>query len=537
MATTITYGSYSFPDPLPLFSEEDEPITFGGLYDHSAIRVNLVGYFTGVDLAALDLQKMQMISGFLNEYQDLTITVGTKTKTCPKAFVESIDFAESDLTTVLPYSLSALYYSGETFSDYFKITDPQNSWSYAEDENKIITATHTVSAKGLKVDGNSAFDNAREFVQAKIAGGFENIALFNSGTNAFLTSRSENVDRNGNVYGVTEVYQYSAEDRDNSDKAYSDSGILSLSTSISYNTDQELSVSVQGSLQGDITANTGTQEGLLTTGNFTPEQATEVAINALISSYSDYESGVYSFVANGPNSFNYDLDTGANLLNFSFQFADVENLDLINENVIHKYTTSINLSKDSSVTSVSVNGSLTYQGTFVLDSTGEFENNARFQAIETAYGEVDQYLLVKEAIKDFTGIATGYEFNSSYINPEPTNFSITKNPVENSLSYNYTYDNSIDFSNGDLNDLKFTILDKKPLRVNSVQETISGFGAAEIISRSLGEYSVSASCSDLGDKLQTLKDLITGYCSGSDIISESYQTGENSISYSLAKYY
>ena len=58
MATSITYGSYSFPEPLPLFSEEDEVVTLGGIYDHSAIRVNLVGYFTGSDLAALDLKKM-----------------------------------------------------------------------------------------------------------------------------------------------------------------------------------------------------------------------------------------------------------------------------------------------------------------------------------------------------------------------------------------------------------------------------------------------------------------------------------------------
>lgn len=537
MATSITYGSYSFPDPLPLFSEEDQPVVFGGLYDHSAIRVNLVGYFTGSNISGLDLQKMQMISGFLNEYQDLTITVENESKTCPKAFIESIEFGASDLTTILPYSLSALYYSGESFSEYFKVTEPQNSWSYAEGDNKIITATHTVSAKGLKVDSNSAFDNAREFVTGKLAGGFENIALFNSGTNAFLTSRSENIDKKSNIYGVTEVYSYSAADRDNSDRAYSDSGVLSLSTSISYSAEQELSISVEGSLQGSIDANTGTQEGLLSTGNFTADQATEVALNALISSYSDYESGIYSFVSNGPTSFNYNLDTGANLLNFSFSFTDVENLDLINQNVIHKYTTSINLSKDAALTKISVNGTLAYQGTLVLDTTGEFENNARFQAIESAFDEVDPYVIARDAMQDYTGIATGYEFGSSYVNPEPTNFSITKNPVENTLSYNYTYDNSIDISNGQLKDLKISIADKQPLQISSVQETISGFKASEIISRSLGEYSVAASCSNLGDSLSTLKDIISGYCSGSHIISESYQTGENSISYTLAKYY
>jgi len=57
MATSITYGSYSFPEPIPIFSEEDTPVSLEGSYDHSAIRVNIVGYLTGSDLSGLDLQK------------------------------------------------------------------------------------------------------------------------------------------------------------------------------------------------------------------------------------------------------------------------------------------------------------------------------------------------------------------------------------------------------------------------------------------------------------------------------------------------
>jgi len=537
MATSITYGSYSFPEPIPLFSEEDEVVKFGGLLDHSAIRVNIVGFLTGSDLSGLDLQKMQMVSGFLSEYEDLTITIENETKTCPSALIETIDFNDSDSTTILPYNLTVLYYSGETFSDYFGITDPQNSWSYDENENKIITATHTVSAKGLKVNSSDPFDNARDFVTGKLEGGFQNIALFNSGTNAFLTSRTENVDRKENIYGVTEVYSYSASDRDNSQNSYSDSGILNVSTSISFNDDSQLSINVNGSIQGSIDANTGSQDGLLTTGNFTPDQATDVAINALVNSYSDYESGVYSFVQDGPTQFNYDLNTGANLLNFSFTFADPDKVDVINNNVLHSYTSSISISKDSSSSSVSVRGDLRYLGTLFIDSTGEFENNSRFQALETALGEIDQLAIATTALNDFSGIATGYEFNSSYVNSEPISFSISKNPVDNTISYNYTYNNQVDFSDGDLKDLNLNIQDKKPLAINNVQETIGGFQASQMISRSLGNYSISANCSNDGSQLETLKEFVSGFCSGDYIIAESYSTGQNSISYNLSKYY
>lgn len=532
MATSITYGSYNFPEPIPLFSEEDSPIKFEGKHDHSAIKVNLVGYLTGSDLSGLDLQKMQMISGFLNEYQDLTVTVENESKVCPSAIVESIEFGQSDLTTFLPYSLSALYYSGETFSDYFRVTAPENSWSYAEGEGRIISATHTVSAKGLKVDSTSAFDNAKTFVTSKLSNGFENIALFNSGTNGFLKSRTENIDRKSNVYGVTEVYDYSS-----SDRPFSDSGVVSLSTSISYNIDQELSVSIQGSVQGSIDSNTGSQVGLLSTGNFTPEQATDVALNSVIQSYSDYESGVYTFVSEGPSSFTYDLDTGANLLNFSFNFSDCENLDLISGNVLHKNNVSIDLSKDSSLTKVVVNGSLSYQGTSFISATGEYENSARFEAIEYAFDTVDPFSIAKTALDDFANIATGYKYNSSYLNPEPINFSISKDPIEKTLSYSYNYNNIVDLSQGQLSDLSISIVDVAPLQLNSVQETISGSHAAQTVSRTLGQYSVSSSSRNQGNDLNTLKNLVSKYCSGSDIISESYETGENSISYNLNKYY
>jgi hypothetical protein len=531
MPDSITYGSYSFPEPLPLFAEEDQSVNLGGLYDHSAINVNLIGYFTGSDLSGLDLQKMQMISGFLNEYEDLTITVGNESKTCPKAFVQNIDFGESDSTTFQPYSLTVAYYSGETFSEYFRVTQPENNWSYAESENKVITATHKVSAKGLKVDEDSAFENAKNFVSQKLVG-FENISLFNGTGNAFLQSRSEDIDSAEGSYGITEVYIYSSSDRPISDK-----GILDVSTSISYNSEQELSLSVQGSLQGRIDANTGVQEGLLSTGDFSAEQATDIATNALVNSHSEYESGVYNFVSRGPTSFNYDLNTGSNLLNFSFSFEDAENLDLINGNVLHKYSSSVSVTKDSSIANISVNGDLSYRGTSIIYRASDESLNERFLAVESAYSEVDQYSIAKSSFQEFTGVATGYEFLSSYIDPEPQNFSVTKDPIENTLSYSYTYSNSIDFSNGALNNLKLTIKDKKPLVVVNVQETIGGSRAAEVISRSLGEYSVSATANNQGEDLGTLKDIVSGYCSGKFYQSESYDTGQNSISYNLQKYY
>ena len=535
MSISITYGSYSFPDPIPLVAEEDQAISVAGNYDHSAITVNLVGYFTGADLSELDLQKMQMISGFLNEYQDLTITVNNEEKVCPKASAKSISFNKSDLTTLLPYSLSLTYYSGETFSNYFKISDPQNIWEYEEQENNTVLATHSVSARGLKVDGETELDNAKTFVNSELEEGFSDLAIFNSPNgDAYLQSRVENIDNKNNVYGVTESYLYST----SQDPIFEDiDGIVGVQTSISYGLNEGLSVSIQGTVQGSIDANTGTQVGLLSTGDFTLENATEVALNAVVSSYSDYESGVYSFVSDGPTSFQYDLNTGSNTLGFSFQFSDPENLDIINGNVVHTYATSISISKDAPVASIGVQGQLRYRGADIISDTGEFEDSARFQAIESAFSEVDPEFIAYEAMDDFTGIATGYQFKSSYINTGELNFSINKDPVENILNYSYNYNNAIDLSNGDLKNFSINIVDKKPIQLPQVQETINGFAAQTVISRTLGQYSVNVTSNDEPSKLGDLKNLTDDYASGLYKISESYQTGNNKISYSLAKYY
>jgi hypothetical protein len=535
MATSITYGSYSFPDPLPLVAEEDQAIVVAGNYDHSAITVNLVGYFTGSDLSGLDLQKMQMVSGFLNEYQDLTITANNESKVCPNAIVRSISFNESDLTTLLPYSLSLDYYSGETFSDYFNVAEPTNTWEYQEQENNTIVATHSVSARGLKTSSSSELNNARHFVTGKLEEGFSDIAIFNSPNGgAYLQSRSENVDKKTNKYGVTETYLYS----NSQDSIFEDiEGIVSVNTAISYDINEGLSVSLEGSVQGSMDANTGSQVGLLSTGDFSLEKGTEVVLNAIVNSYSDYESGVYSFVLNGPTSYNYDLNTGSNTLNFSFQFSDPENLDIINGNVIHTYSTSINITKDAPVAGISVKGQLRYKGADIISDTGEFENNARFQAVETAFSEVDPHFIAYEAMSDFTGVATEYEFLSSSINTGEINFSINKDPVENILDYSYNYNNQIDLSDGDLTNFSISIQDKKSIQLPQVQETINGFAAQTVISRTLGEYSISSQANDGPEKLEDLKTLAQQYCSGLYKISESYQTGSNNISYSLSKYY
>jgi hypothetical protein len=532
MPDQITYGSYYFPSPLPAIAESDNLIKVAGKYDHKSISVDVIGFLTGSNLSGLHLQKMRMISGFLDEYQDLTISIGSEQRIFGECVVNSIEFAEGDLTTILPYTVNLTTYENHSFSEYFGIEDPQNSWSYSEQDNKIIQATHTVSAKGVKINGNDPFDNARSFVTGKLQNGFEHISFFNQPkSSGFLVSRTEDIDRKNNKYGVTEVYNYSA-----SDYSIPQNGLLTYTSSIAYSKNQQLSISINGSLQGSIDA--CINGGLLTTGDFTPSQATEIALNTIINSSSNFEQGVYSFVSNGPTFFDYTINTGSNKLDFSFKFEDPENLDLIG-NVLHKYDVSIACSKDQAISNVTIKGSLTYNGSdLAISNTGEAgPDNARFLAIENALTGVNQFLLARNAFDDFISVATGYKFNSSSLNPEPISFSIQKNPFANEISYDYTYNNSIDYSSGQLKDFNMSIADVKPLVLTNVQESVGGFAAQVVSTRSLGQYSVNASANNKESDLSILKNLVSGYCSGLFEISNSQTIETNNITFNLSKYY
>jgi hypothetical protein len=536
MSESIQYGTYYFPNPLPAIAESDNLIKYAGQYDHKATSISIIGFLTGANLSGLHLQKMQMISGFLNEYQNLNIVVGSASKTYSGCLVNSIQFAEGDLTTVLPYTVDLLSYQQESFSNYFGVADPVNTWSYSEQDNKIIQATHTVSAKGLKVNASDPFDNAKNFVTQKLQNGFEHIGVFNTGTTSgFLSSRTENIDRKADKYSVTEVYNFSS-----SRNLFSDRGICTVSTSISYNKNQNLSVTINGSIQGAIDASVN--GGLLTTGDFTPEQAKSVAVNAVSNSISNFEAGVYSFLSNGPTSFDYSLNEGSNKLDFSFVFENADNLDLINQKVLHSYTTSVSASKDQSVFNVSVNGSLKYNAADAVitgvNLTGA--NNPRFLAVQSALSGVNQFALATKAVEDFRSVATGYKINSSYLNSEPIDYSIQKNPISNEITYNFSYNNSIDYSSGQLTDFKASIIDIVPLNLTKVYSTIKGEKAIQIVDRTMGEYSIDASCNDSESQLATLKEVAEGLLGDKSegiSISSQQTVGKNNISYNISKYY
>lgn len=533
MSEQITYGSYTFPSPTPLVGQSVEPVYIQGKVDHFLENINLIGTLTGVDLSGLHLQKMQMVSGLLPEFKTLSITHGASTTGFAFSKPNSITFDDSDLTTVLPYSVSFTSYTDRSFSKFFGITNPVDNWSFNEEQGKISQATHNVSAVGVKANASEALVNAKNFVDSRLKG-YVDLSLFQTGATGFLVSKNENIDRKQNSYSITETYKYNT-----SEDPITDSGITTSNTQISFDKNGGLTVGVNVSVQGSMSAGKD-GIGMLDTGVITADMASDIAVNAVVSSLSDYESGAYTFSARKPSSVNYKVDTGSNKIDFGFTFDDPENLDQIG-NVIHKKSASVSASKDNSKITVAVNGNIEYNNPFNIIPTGDPATGQRFLEVDSFFSGVQDdsgFLnLAIEALQDFTGDATGYHISGDYLNPIEVNKSINKNPQNSSISYSLSFDNRIDISSGTLSGLQVSIADKKPIELSGIVPSLGGFAKQKLIERTAGEITVNATCEAETGSLPQLKDVVSGHLTGVFTFAEGSSVNENTLSFNMSRYY
>ena len=541
MSENVTYGSYTFPSPTPFVGYGVSPVYIGGKLDHSVESIELIGNLTGQNLSGLHLQKMQMISGLMSEFQNLTISHLDSNTGFNFATPESISFNDSDLTTVLPYSASFICYESGDFSEFMGITEPVDTWSYNQTDGKITNVTHTVSAKGLKIGPSDPLQNAIDFVTGR-ATGCRNISTFQTGSDigsdkkTFLVSRLEDINKKSNIYKITENYKYNTYE----EGSLTDKGVFTSDVQIAFDKDAGLKVDVKGQIQGAFDANKKDLGGLVTTGLFSTGQATEMALNAVASSLSDYESGSYTFIQRGPSNVTYDIDSGSNIVSFNYSFTDPENLDQEGD-ILHKKRATISASKDKSTIDVNVNGEISYNGISKIIGTGDPATGERFKEIDSFYSGVIEnsgFLnLATEALQDFRGDATGYHISGNYLNQVPVSKSITKSPQNSVISYSVGFDNRADLSSGTLSGLKVNVTDKKPLRVSGIQPSVAGFAKQLLISRTAGEYSVSASCeADTGD-LRQLIDVVSGHMTGFYTFDKSNTVDDETISFKTSRYY
>ena len=159
--------------------------------------------------------------------------------------------------------------------------------------------------------------------------------------------------------------------------------------------------------------------------------------------------------------------------------------------------------------------------------------------IEAALNSINFYNLVSQRYIDFIQLTNNTYETSTYLNPNPTSSKITKNPHKPSISYSYSYDNRVDYSNGQLKDLQFSISNSLPIPIKEILESNVGFTTQDTISQTLGQVTINGSSNDDETKMNTLKSVLESIPKDSSCqdISSSQTISDSSISYSKSFYY
>jgi hypothetical protein len=508
---SVTYNGFDFPLASVLIS--DEPIYVEGKLDHTRERIQILGTITGASLNDLSSLKNDMQNALSLSFQELDIDIAQFDYSKPI----SISFSDSDLTTILPYSVEFEVFSEKDFSNFYGVSDPVDSWSYSEQDGRLISAVHTVSAKGIKINDQDALDNAKTFVESRL-NDFENYSIINPDIQtAFIREKTEEIDRFQNTYSVTETYSLSSSRFDQPNN-----GLVTVTTQINYSKNSESSVTVSGNIIGSING-PSVNESM-----FTALQAMNQATISVEKSKSSQESNFYEIIKRGPTSSSFEKNEIDNSISFTYTFSDAFN----EGEVIHDYTVSVSASKDSAIITVSIDGEIIYKGTDNPYDGEEIEDWPRYLEIDQKFQEINPYNLAVQEYKEFFSVFDDFDGNS-YLDPEPLSESITKSPFVPSISYSYSYSNK---PNSNLNNLTLEYTDEKPIIRIDLVETLGGFQENE--TSILGKKTVSASAQESAASLSQLRGIVNDYLTdGCFTFDESSSESDNSISYAKSRYY
>lgn len=510
----ISYGGYNFPSPLPFVAEALTPIVYSGSLDHFSNSITLIGEITGCDIPTLKTKKNELIFALSSGFQPLTI--GRTGYAFAKPI--SINFADSDLRKRVPYEISFECQSELDFSSFYGIKDPVDTWEFSEEDDRIVRVTHQVSASAVKSTTGDSLDLARSFVNSRLNGVNESITLFFTGQTLLLNSKNESINRIANSYGITEEWSLSR----SFNGFDTPQSIVRADSSISYSPDS-FSLSVQGTIKGGIS-------GVVDSGHFTADNATEFAKNAVFRSKTPYEESLYGDVLKKPLQYKYSFDSGSNSISFDFTFADP--LDTRTGDVIHNYSTSISSSKDDPFSSVAINGSVLYNTNTNLFSTNVPESEIRWQKVEEFFSGINPFPIAKQHF-DWFKINP---YNQSDLNDSFISFDINKTPFDSKIEYNYSYSNKPDFFSGMLKDVSVTIETSYPIPSFSIETTTDGsFGVQETFNtierKNIDLSAKIASGVNFNAALAYVDSWVLQYSgAGAVLIDSSLQTGSNSFS-------
>lgn len=238
------------PQPTPLVGLGEQTIYADEIWGR-AETLTLEGQITGCTYDLIVSGANILLSRFNKSFQSLEIWQ-TENSVSGKVFqkdlveISSIQFDQSRWFGALPYTINLTCYPSGLFSGAYGVLNPQDNWTFAEQENEVLDITHTISCQPFNTSSgpSNALTNARDWAFGRT--GINNWVspIMISGVspeNFCLLTQTETIDRFNGTYSLTENYT--------NDLARSGYGVIRYSTDLTSG-DNLINVTLNGVAQG-----------------------------------------------------------------------------------------------------------------------------------------------------------------------------------------------------------------------------------------------------------------------------------------------
>lgn len=241
----IFYNNIEIPSPTPYVTFEREHVYVGKKHGNED-KITLKGQLTGNFQQLISGQKV-LTDIFSKNFGAFKILEFDQTIFQKSGIVvENISFEESSVNGLVDYNINLT-----SNQMNYNVLEPENVFDFSEEDNKILSLKHTISAKGLNTNSfaSDGLDNAINFV--KNLTGLQNVPqtkfLNQKNNNFYLKNQTEKIDRLNNKYSVEETY---TNDLTNSQAGY---GIRRYSIEVESGVNNEfISLRLNGEINGSI---------------------------------------------------------------------------------------------------------------------------------------------------------------------------------------------------------------------------------------------------------------------------------------------
>ncbi len=240
------------PQPTPFVGLGEQSIYADELWG-KAETLTLNGVLTGCarDFDALVTAQTGLMSRWNKSFQTLEIwqTEGLASgKVFQKELVEinSIQFDQGNWVGILPYTINLTCYPSGLFSGSYGVLNPQDNWTFAEQQNEVLDITHTISCQPFNTSSgpSNALDNARNWAFGRTGINTWVYPAMISGVSSInfcLLTQNETIDRFNGTYSLTETYT--------NDLARTGYGVIRYAADIASGNNL-ITVNLNGSAQG-----------------------------------------------------------------------------------------------------------------------------------------------------------------------------------------------------------------------------------------------------------------------------------------------